>query len=137
MHTIKPEMMESEWEWSPEEADQLHRSTKKMKRTGIGSSLGNAPTDEDEHVNVEMELPSNPDPSTTMAGEPLCAQTISYRDTLQRNNPNLNLDMRENPIWMKATYEELSDDDEPPLEDEPTCPTILLTAAEKRMLWER
>lgn len=71
------------------------------------------------------------------AGElPPNSQPVSCKDTLQRNNPNLTFNTRDNPIWTDADYDDLMEDDEPSENEDPTCPTILLTAAEKRMLRE-
>lgn len=53
---------------------------------------------------------------------------ITYRDTLQRNNPNLHMEMGENPMWDFREYDDVLEDDEQPTEDDPTCSTILLTA---------
>jgi len=61
---------------------------------------------------------------------------MSYRDTLQRNSPNLHFETRENPVWEAEGDGEVSEDDELLGEEGPTCPTILLTAAEKRLLRE-
>jgi len=44
------------------------------------------------------------------------------------------MDMRDNPFWYSREYDDVSEDDEPLVEDDPTCPTILLTAQEKWML---
>ena len=53
---------------------------------------------------------------------------ISYRDSLQRNNPNLVFETLENPMWSADYYWEQLQDDEPSEFDDPTYPTILLTA---------
>jgi len=53
---------------------------------------------------------------------------------VQQNNPHLNFLARVNPIWESDPYCDVSDDDEVPDEDDPTCPTIVLTAEEKRQL---
>ena len=55
---------------------------------------------------------------------------LSYRDTLQRNNPNLHMEMRENPIWCPGEHDDVLEDDELPAKEDPPCPTILLTAEE-------
>jgi len=57
---------------------------------------------------------------------------LSYRDTLQRNNRNLSFETCENPLWEAEGYDYVSEDDE----EDPKCPTILLTVAEKWMLRE-
>ncbi|KAJ8422018.1 hypothetical protein Cgig2_007568 [Carnegiea gigantea] len=79
--------------------------------------------------NVPETVPLNP----LMVGT---GRVASYRDTLQRNNPNLEFETRENPIWDADGFDAASEDDEPPEEDDPTCLTILLTTAEKQMLCE-
>ncbi|KAJ8431280.1 hypothetical protein Cgig2_007613 [Carnegiea gigantea] len=117
-----------------EEVDQLLRSTKQIKRIGNGRSLGDTTAAEGETMDMDLGSPRVPETSEERNDNILHEQTRSYRDMLQQNNPNLNMDMRTNPIWREATYEDLSEDDEPPQEDDPLCPTILLTAAEKRML---
>ncbi|KAJ8427038.1 hypothetical protein Cgig2_032866 [Carnegiea gigantea] len=113
-----------------EEADQLLRSTKKMKRGTAG--IPNEVADREDVEMMEMVVGSPLVPDTA----PVNPQTrgrlrASYRDTLQRNNPNLEFETLENPIWEDDGFDEVSEDDEPPEEDDPTCPTILLTAAEK------
>ncbi|KAJ8434790.1 hypothetical protein Cgig2_033740 [Carnegiea gigantea] len=45
----------------------------------------------------------------------------------------LDFDTRNNPIWADADYGDLTEDDEPSENEDPTCPTILLTAAEKQI----
>lgn len=59
---------------------------------------------------------------------------LLYHDTLQRNNPNLHLERRDNPIWCQDEFDKLSEDDELPVEEDHTCPMILLMAQGKRML---
>ena len=115
---------------STEENDQLARSTKKMKRTGEAASSP------DEEIAMDTGSPklvhlTPGGPSHTLQGPP-----PSYRDTLQRNNPNLTFETRDNPIWVDEGNGDTSDDDEPMAEDDPLCPTILLTAAEKKALRE-
>ena len=58
--------------------------------------------------------------------------TTSYRDTLQWNNPNISSNVVQNSHWEDdgVGFEAISDDDEPPVEDDPTCPTIMLTKEE-------
>ncbi|KAJ8424238.1 hypothetical protein Cgig2_023859 [Carnegiea gigantea] len=106
-----------------------------MKR---GTTLAN-PSENIEEEDVEMaktDLGSPNAPDTT----PLHAQAVgrtlmaSYRDTLQRNNSNLRFETQENPIWEAEGVDDVFEDDEPLETDDPTCPTILLTAAEKHML---
>jgi len=45
-------------------------------------------------------------------------------------------DTHDNPTWMDNVNDDASEDDEPVEDDDPLCPTILLTAAEKRTLRE-
>jgi len=122
--------MERESERSSEENDQLSRSTKKMKWIGDSESRRDAAD--------EMELVS---PRTVATEREEHIQTgmrppISYRDTLQRNNSNLTFETRDNPIWVADTQDIVSEDDELVDDEDPLCPTILLTAAEKRSLRE-
>ncbi|KAJ8437486.1 hypothetical protein Cgig2_007463 [Carnegiea gigantea] len=116
---------------TPEEADQLRRSNKKMKRSTMIQ-----PTDNEGLADVDMDdcgLGSPHVPETLPSSEEGNAlqRPTSYRDTLQRNNPNLSFDTRENPVWEDTSAGDVSEDDEPPEEDDLTCPTILLTAAKK------
>jgi len=111
---------ERERERSTEETDQLSRSTKKMKRLGEADL---APTRID-----GMEIGSS------SHGTPEGVTPPSYRDTLQRNNPNITFETRDNPIWVADDSSYESGDDEPIADDDPLCPTICLTAAEKRIL---
>ena len=67
---------------------------------------------------------------------PAAGHLLSYRDTLQCNNPNITFETRDNPIWMAEEHRYLSEVDEPDEEEDPLCPTILLTAAEKKVLRE-
>jgi len=122
--------MERESECSSEENDQLSRSTKKMKRIGE-SGLGSVAID-------EMELGSPRTSATGREGQiqPGMGHPISYRDTLQRNNPNLTFETRDNPMWVADTQDIVLDDDEPVDDEDPLCPTILLTVAEKKILRE-
>ena len=80
-----------------EEADQLLRSTKKMKRGMTENS--NEVTDKEDVEMIEMELGS-PHVLETARVSPQTRERLraSYRDTLQRNNPNLEFETRENPI---------------------------------------
>jgi len=50
---------------------------------------------------------------------------------IQQNNPNLHFEMRDNPIWSIGSYDNVSEDDEAPKVEDPTCSTVLLTAQEK------
>ena len=122
--------MERESERSSEESDQLSRSTKKTKRN-CDSGQGMDASD-------EME-PGSPGRAATGRGVPNQTEEripISYRDTLQRNNPNLTFETRDNPMWVAEIQTIESDDDEPVEDEDPLCPTILLTAEEKRALRE-
>ena len=118
---------EREREPSTEEHDQLSRSTKKMKRAG-GSGSGTLPGSD-----MDMDIGS---PRQEESAQQETRRLISYRETLQRNNPNLTFETRDNPIWMADTEADTSDDEEPAEEEDPLCPTIRLTAAEKRVLRE-
>jgi len=115
---------------SAEESDQLSRSTKKMKRAGdfgLGSD-----------ANIDMDLGTPRDIESEQEGQPPHAVgcLISYRDTLQRNNPNLMFETCDNPIWIAEANTDTLDDGEPVEDDDPLCPTILLTAEEKKVLRE-
>ncbi|KAJ8427976.1 hypothetical protein Cgig2_017463 [Carnegiea gigantea] len=57
-------------------------------------------------------------------------------DTLQRNNPNPSFNVVQSSLWEEdqMRVEVISDDDEPIAEDDPTCPTTILTKEEKRQL---
>ena len=116
-----------------EEADQLLRSTKKMKRAMERPYSDNVEREDVDMIEVELSSPNVSETAPLNLGTVGRERTISYRDTLQQNNPNLSFETTENPIWKDARCEYLSEDDEPPEQDDPTCPKILLTAAEKRM----
>jgi len=82
---------DGEKECSTEENDQLSRSTKKMKRVGA-SSNGTEVVD-------DMEVTSSGSPMCTRVEQPAgVGRSVSYRDTLQRNNPNLHFETRNNPM---------------------------------------
>ena len=114
-----------EKERSTEETDQLSRSTKKMKRVGEPSFGPGALND------MEIASPRAPTHAREEHSNNGMGHLVSYRDTLQRNNPNLTFEMRDNPIWMVDDQDDISDDDVPEDDDDPLCPTILLTAVEK------
>ena len=119
--------------------EQRKRTIPRGKRpTPTFKEEGRPPEDDlaEDKEDVDMELGSHRIFETREegAGEPRHERPISYRDTLQKNNPNMNMDMRDNLIWAEANYDDVSKDDEPSTEDDPTCPTILLTSTEKRML---
>jgi len=119
---------EGERERSTEESDQLSRLTKKMKR--IEDSNLNAATTDDMEIGSSSHVPLDEEPSRTTE----CLPPPSYRDTLQRNNPNIMFETRDNPIWVADDQAYGSGDDEPTEDDDPLCPTIRLTAAEKKLL---
>ncbi|KAJ8438488.1 hypothetical protein Cgig2_008975 [Carnegiea gigantea] len=91
-----------------EEVDQLLQSMKKMKRTGNGRSQGDTTAAEGETMDMDLGSPRVPETSEERNDNILHEQTRSYRDMLQQNNPNLNMDMRTNPIWREATYKDLT-----------------------------
>jgi len=100
-----------------------------VKRTGPSES-GSDGVDA-----MELSSPRVLDTERTGPSPPGIAP-ISYRDTLQRNNPNLTCKTRDNPIWMEDKHEDTLDNDEPVEDDDPLYPTILLTGAEKKALRE-
>jgi len=113
-----------------EENNQLSRSTKKMKRIeGSGSGI-------DAETDMELGSPRVLESEQEGHTQHVVGRPISYRDTLQRNNLNLTFETRYNPIWMAEVNDDNSDDGEPVEDDEPLCPTILLTTAEKKVLRE-
>ncbi|KAJ8423365.1 hypothetical protein Cgig2_026783 [Carnegiea gigantea] len=98
---------ESERNQTTEEANQLLRSTKKMKRGTAGNSNEVADREDVEIMEIVVGSPHVPDTA------PVNPQTrgrlrASYRDTLQRNNPNLEFETRENPIWEDDGFDEES-----------------------------
>ncbi|KAJ8450709.1 hypothetical protein Cgig2_021181 [Carnegiea gigantea] len=107
-----------------------------MKRISTGNPAEATDCEDVEILELESGSPNVPE---TVPLNPLTVgrgRVASYRNTLRRNNPNLEFETRENPIRDADGFDDASEDDEPPEEDNPTCPTILLTAAEKRMLLE-
>ncbi|KAJ8421453.1 hypothetical protein Cgig2_005311 [Carnegiea gigantea] len=103
----------------------------------------NADRDDVMMIEIELGSPNVPGNCTFKPIGDGREQGVCYRDALQRNNPNLNFETRDNPIWETEGWDDVSEDDEPPEEDDeppeeddPTCPMILLTAAEKRLLRE-
>lgn len=84
-----------------------------------------------EMTEVELVSPHVPETGLPPRGLMGTDNPLSYKDSLQRNNPNLTF---ENPVWEAEQEGDYSEDDELPEIEGPTCPTILLTAAEKRML---
>ena len=122
---------------SEEETDQLSRSIKKMKRGAMG---GDMKLDYFQDADIDdANQEANPrDAQGVIHGNGQNApRGMSYRDTLQRNNPNLNLSPNQDDTWGDSQFDVdfISDDDEPPQEDDPICPTITLTKEEKRQLW--
>ena len=105
-----------ERERSAEENDQLSRSTKKMKRIGE-SGLSIEATD-----NMELESPTRQIIERDARNPPEAGHPPSYRDTLQRNNPNITFETRDNPIWVAEEQEYLSEDDEPDEDEDHLCP---------------
>ena len=102
---------EKESNKTAEGTDQLLRSTKKMKRNMIGNPTGETEIEDMEMLEMVLEsphvletTPRNPH----MLGK---GRKISYRDTLQRNNPNLDFKTRENPIWEADGDDYVSEDD--------------------------
>lgn len=59
---------------------------------------------------------------------------LSYRDTLHNNDPNLTFETRK--MYNPSKYQDEPEDDEQLENKDLMCPTILLTAIEKRMLLE-
>ena len=123
-------MSAQERERSSEENDQLSRSTKKMKRIGESDSAT------DVLDNMDIGSPHAQEDMQDDQHHTGIARPISYRDTLQRNNPNLTFETRDNPMWIDENQGIESEDDEPVEDDDPLCPTITLTAEEKKMLRE-
>ena len=74
----------------------------------------------------------NPNQSTMEGGQIRTQGGLSYKDTLQRNNLELSFNVIHNAIWDDTPPSEESRDDEPPEVDDPTCPTVPLTALKKR-----
>jgi len=101
-----------------------------MKRVGESDS-SIAATD-----NMELGSPSSHIIERDARTPPEAGHPPSYRDTLQRNNPNITFETRDNPIWVADEQEYLLEDDELEEDEDPLCPTILLTAAEKKVLRE-
>ncbi|KAJ8445415.1 hypothetical protein Cgig2_031228 [Carnegiea gigantea] len=107
-----------------------------MKTASTRTSMVEEVMEDVEMGEGELTSPHVPDSMQDRRAEQTENRTISYRDTLQRNNPNLTFKTRENPIWDDNGDGDVLEDDEPLEDDDPTYPTILLTAAEKRMLRE-
>ncbi|KAJ8439331.1 hypothetical protein Cgig2_022468 [Carnegiea gigantea] len=107
-----------------------------MKRVGECGDLEQSDFSDEE---MEEANPLSPRTTEVEVGEmsqTRLVQGVSYRDSLQRNNPNLVFETRDNPIWSADYLWENPKDDDPPEYDDPTCPTILLMAQDKRVLRE-
>ncbi|KAJ8435727.1 hypothetical protein Cgig2_017706 [Carnegiea gigantea] len=104
------------------------------KRIGIGDPLTEDNDKDREGMEMELGSPRVLETQEEMERDHLYIRPISYRNTLQKNNPNLNIDMRDNPIWANVNYGDVAKDDEPSAEEGPTCPTILLTTKEETAL---
>ncbi|KAJ8438795.1 hypothetical protein Cgig2_023829 [Carnegiea gigantea] len=66
--------------------------------------------------------------------------TLTFKDRLMANNPNLSFLPHTNPIWDSDEEEWKTEDDEPESDDDPRCPTICLTKQENANLrrpWRR
>jgi len=90
---------------------------------------------EDMH-DVELDSPRVQQPPVHTGVQQARVGGVSYSDAFQQNNPNLTFETMDNPIWNSRDYVDLSEDNEPLEEEDPICPTILLTLQEKRMLRE-
>jgi len=113
-----------------EEKDQLSRSTKKLKR------LGDTVSEIDTTIGWDLTAPRAPDVGKEGHSETEMGRRISYQETLPRNNPNLTFETRDNPIWMEEDRDDASDDGKPVEDEDRLCPTMLLTAAKKKILRE-
>ncbi|KAJ8443769.1 hypothetical protein Cgig2_029674 [Carnegiea gigantea] len=93
---------EQEHGHTSEETDQLSRSTKKMKR-GTGRSNNDIIDEEDTEMMEAMLGSSNvPDSAPIDPGRIREDRVLSYRDTLQLNNPNLTFETKENSVFMES-----------------------------------
>ncbi|KAJ8420805.1 LOW QUALITY PROTEIN: hypothetical protein Cgig2_027311 [Carnegiea gigantea] len=103
-------------------------------------SINSGELHDDAIVDTEMEAPEGekaqdmPNTGLIEGGSQRIIAGLSYRDTLQRNNPELTFNVTHNAIWEDSIRSDESGDDEPPDEEDPTCPTITLTAMEKYQL---
>ncbi|KAJ8439289.1 hypothetical protein Cgig2_016837 [Carnegiea gigantea] len=107
-----------------------------MKRVTERPLNNNGERGDIDMAKVDLRSPYVPETSPLSPNRARGERTISYRDTLQWNNPNLSFETRENPIWDTVGCEDVSKDDEPPVDDDPTCPMILLSTTEKQLLRE-
>jgi len=122
---------------SREEADQLSRSTKKMKRVGDSSELESQANEDiatQAMVDVDMESAKNTAYVEREQDWTLPPSRRTYCDMVQHNNPNLNFTAMTNPMWEDTEGDVESGDDEPVMEDDPLCPTICLSSEEKKLL---
>ena len=90
---------------SAEETDQLMRSTKKMKRGAMG---GDMELDCFQDANMdEAHQEANPKdaPGVSHGNGQYIPRGMSYRDTLQRNNPNLNLSPNQDDTWGDSQFD--------------------------------
>ncbi|KAJ8434951.1 hypothetical protein Cgig2_025987 [Carnegiea gigantea] len=74
---------------------------KKMKRAMAGSSPHSETREDVDMAEMGLESPNVPETAPLNASLTGNRRTISHRDKLQRNNPNLHFDTRENPIYGK------------------------------------
>ena len=129
------ECMTIENQVSVEEADQLSRSIKKVKRV---LEMEDTNMDDDENaqdmVNMDMDSSRVSDSLERENGRVPPSSRLTYRDMVQQNNPHLNFTAMTNPMWDDIGDDVDSGDDEPLLEDDPLCPTIRLTSEEKKQL---
>jgi len=122
---------------SVEEADQLSRSTTKIKRVGVSDELEDIDMDAgnaQDMADMDMDSLQSADSKEKERGRVPSSSRLSYRDMVQQNNPNLNFTAMTNPMWEDLEDDFDSGDDEPALDDDPLCPTISLTAEEKKHL---
>jgi len=113
---------------SAEESDQLARSKKKMKCAYNGQGIdldliaGEEMELEDSHGDNHNRGLINPSYGAQSSGMQRPREGLSYRDTLQKNNPDLSFSVVQNPFWEESPQGEDSDDDEPPEVDDPHAP---------------
>ncbi|KAJ8436756.1 hypothetical protein Cgig2_030114 [Carnegiea gigantea] len=119
---------------SSEEADQLSRSKKKMKHTNNEGELDGEERDDEEMEDSFSDGPErigeNPGHNIQEGGLPRPQGGLSYRDTLQRNIPELSFNVIQNAIWDDSLQEEESGDDELPEFDDPKANQNIFAEAE-------
>ena len=77
--------------------------------------------------NMDASSPRVPKtPKGGVTGAMIFGDGMSHHDTLQRKNPNLHLEMRDNLVWCRRDYDEVFEDEKPPEEEDPTCPMVLV-----------